>query len=110
MRAVSRIESGRPYPERYPGNADSIGIEAVGRYHPATQRWDEPTPEQAAAINRLMESLQRNFGQTDEDVYEHDAISRKTPGEGAGLYAPAAPGVVPDAADAGRVPAAGPQR
>ncbi|WP_165942311.1 peptidoglycan recognition family protein [Luteimonas terricola] len=110
VRAVSRIESSRPYPERYPGNADSIGIEVVGRYHPATQRWDDPTPEQTAAINLLMESLQRNFGLTDEDVYEHDAISRKTPGEGAGLYVPAPPGLGPDAADAGRVPVAGPQR
>lgn len=110
VRAVSRIESGRPYPERYPTNADSIGIEVVGRYHPATKRWDDPTPDQTAAINRLMESLQRNFGLSNEDVYEHDAISRKTPGEGAGLYVPAASGMVLDPADAGRVPITGPQR
>ena len=83
VRAVSRVESSRPYPERYPTNADSVGIEVVGRYH---------------------------FGLTNKDVYEHDAISRKTPGEGAGLYVPAAPGMAPDAADAGRVPIAGPQR
>lgn len=110
VRAVSRIESGKPYPERYPTNADSIGIEVVGRYHPATQRWDDPTPQQTASINRLMESLQRNFGLGNEDVYEHDAISRKTPGEGAGLYTPAAPGVGLDTDDAVRVPIPGQHR
>lgn len=82
----------------------------VGRYRPATQRWDDPTPEQTAALGSLMESLQRNFGLTDEDVYEHDAISRKTPGEGAGLYTPAALGMDPGPAGAGRMPAAAPQR
>ena len=110
VRAVSRIESSRPYPERYPTNADSIGIEVVGRYHPATQQWDAPTPEQTAAIHHLMESLQRNFGLTNEDVYEHDVISRKTPGEGAGLYVPAVPGMGLDPVDAGRLPAPSPQR
>lgn len=110
VRAVSRIESGRPYPERYPTNADSIGIEVVARYHPDTQRWDDPTLEQTMAITRLVESLQRNFGLTDEDVYAHDAISRKTPGEGNGLYVAALAGPTPSIDDAGRVPATGPQR
>ncbi|MDH5833413.1 N-acetylmuramoyl-L-alanine amidase [Luteimonas kalidii] len=111
VRAVSRIESSRPYPERYPTNADSIGIEVVGRYRPATQTWDAPTPEQAAAITRLMGVLQRNFALNDQDVYEHDVISRKTPGEGAGLYAP---GVARDvdspARDIGGVPVPGVER
>lgn len=110
VRAVSRLESTRPYPERYPTNADSIGIEVVGRYRPATQDWDPPSPEQSAALRRLMGSLQRNFGLTDEDVYEHDAISRKTPGEGAGLYLPATPELVPADTGSGRVPVAAPHR
>lgn len=110
VRAVSRVESTRPYPERYPTNADSIGIEVVGRYDPATQAWDAPTPEQTAAIRRLMGSLQRNFGLNDEDVYQHDVISRKTPGEGADLYAPATSGVAPADPGAGGLPAVAPQR
>lgn len=109
VRAVSRVESTRPYPERYPTNADSVGIEVVGRYRPATETWDDPTPEQVVSIRLLMESLQRNFGLTDKDVYQHDAISRKTPGEGAGLYAPAANGLVPSGTAAERMPNAGPQ-
>lgn len=110
VRAVSRLESTRPYPERYPTNADSIGIEVVGRYHPATETWDAPTSEQAAAIKHLMEALQRNFGLTDRDVYQHDAISRKTPGEGAGLYAPGEAGLPSSPADTDRMPSPAPQR
>lgn len=106
-RAVGRLEATRPYPERYPTNGDSIGIEVVGRFNPATQAWDAPTPEQTASIRRLVGSLQNNFGLDDHDVYQHDVISRKTLGEGAGLYTPALP--APAAPDAG-VPPAGPAR
>ncbi len=107
VRAISRVEAGRPYPERYPTNGDSIGIEVVGRYDPASRTWEAPTAEQAAAITRLVGILQRNFGLTDHDVYEHDVISRKTPGEGAGLYPLAA---TAPAAGAPSVPVAGPSR
>jgi hypothetical protein len=33
-------------------------------------------------------TLQNNYGLDDRDIYEHDAISYKTQGEGAGLYRP----------------------
>ena len=107
-RAVGRLEATRPYPERYPTNGDSVGIEVVGRYNAGTQTWDAPTPEQTASIRSLVGSLQTNFGLNDNDVYQHDVISRKTPGEGAGLYTPAVPApAVPDPAG---VSPAGPTR
>ena len=111
VRAVSTVEATRPYPERYPTNGDSVGIEVVGRYNAATKTWDPPTAAQTASIQRLVGTLQNNFGLNDHDVYQHDAISRKTPGEGAGLYTPAAP-VAPaaPAADAPGVSPAGPSR
>lgn len=108
VEAVSRLESGKPYPERYPTNGDSVGIEVVGRYNEATKTWDAPTPEQRASIQRLVGTLQQNFGLDDNDVYQHDRISRKTPGEGAGLYTPAAP--VPPAHDAPGLSPSGPTR
>lgn len=108
VRAVSRVESARPYPERYPVNGDSVGIEVVGRYDAATNTWDPPTAAQAASIRKLVGILQDNFGLTDHDVYQHDLISRKTPGEGAGLYVPVLP--VAPAVDAAGMPAAGPTR
>jgi N-acetylmuramoyl-L-alanine amidase len=108
VRAVSRIESTRPYPERYPTNGDSVGIEVVGRYNAATSTWDPPTTEQRASIRRLVGTLQNNFGLNDHDVYQHDVISRKTPGAGAGLYTPVVPPA--PAADAAGVSPAGPTR
>lgn len=105
--AVNGIEADKPYPERYPSNRDSVGIEVVGRYNQATQTWDAPTPEQTASIQRLVGTLQNNFGLTDHDVYQHDRIAYKTAGEGAGLYTPAA--AVP-AADPAGVSTGGPTR
>lgn len=86
---VSRLESARPYPDRYPTNRDSIGIEVVATYNARTKTWQEPTEAQTASIQRLVGTLQQNYGLNDRDVYEHDRISFKTQGEGAGLYRPA---------------------
>lgn len=87
--APSRIhdhEKRKPYPVRYPMNEDSVGIETVALFHRSTQVWDAPTPEQAAAIDRLIDILKREYTLSDSDIHEHDRISYKTPGEGAGLY------------------------
>ena len=88
---VNRLESARSYPERFPTNRDSIGIEVVATYNERTATWQEPTEAQRASIQRLVGTLQQNYGLNDRDVYEHDRISYKTQGEGAGLYQPAAP-------------------
>lgn len=86
--AVNRIESGKPYPQRYPTNSDSIGIEVVATYDERTQTWQAPTEQQTASIHRLVGILQKNYGLDDHDIYQHDAVSYKTHGEGAGLYQP----------------------
>lgn len=85
---VHRLESGRPYPQRFPTNGDSIGIEVVATYDQRSGRWQEPTEQQLASVRRLVGTLQNNYGLNDRDIYEHDAISYKTQGEGAGLYRP----------------------
>lgn len=77
-------EKVKPYPERFPMNEDSIGIEVVSRH--AANGWETPTPQQQASIGRLVGILQQQYGLGDRDVYEHDIISYKTQGEGAGLY------------------------
>lgn len=86
--AVSRIESAKPYPQRYPTNGDSVGIEVVATYNEAARTWQAPTEQQTASIRRLVGILQQNYGLNDNDIHQHDAISYKTQGEGAGLYQP----------------------
>ncbi|GAB3380120.1 N-acetylmuramoyl-L-alanine amidase [Lysobacter fragariae] len=83
-KAIHDREQVKPYPQRYPVNEDSIGIEVVAR-HTATG-WESPTPQQRASIDRLVGILQQHYGLGDRDVYQHDVVSYKTQGEGAGLY------------------------
>lgn len=111
--AVAAIERTRAYPDRFPASRDSIGIEVVGDFNERTQRWDAPTPEQTASIRRLVGTLQNNYGLNDNDIYQHDRISYKQAGEGAGLYQPdahslRAPG--PQPGDAGVQQPSGPTR
>ncbi|MGY0618739.1 N-acetylmuramoyl-L-alanine amidase [Lysobacter sp. A378] len=83
--AIHRMEKRKEYPARYPTNGDSAGIEVVAMWTPQ-HGWDPTTPEQRSSIARLIEVLQSLYSLTDADVYEHDTISRKTPGEGHDLY------------------------
>lgn len=83
-------EKVKDYPARYPMNKDSIGIETVAKYTEATKTtaaaWEAPTAEQSTSISRIVGILKKNYGISEKDIYEHDKISYKTPGEGAGLY------------------------
>ena len=85
-REMHNREKAKPYPDRFPMNEDSVGIEVVAMYTEATRQWDPPTPGQSEAISLLARILKTQYSLTDADIYEHDRISRKTAGEGAGLY------------------------
>ncbi|MCD9088150.1 N-acetylmuramoyl-L-alanine amidase [Stenotrophomonas sp. SY1] len=76
----------KTYPARYPINEDSIGIEVVARHIPQEARWDPATGHQQESVSRLIAVLFKEFNITSSDTYEHDKISYKTLGEGAGLY------------------------
>lgn len=83
---IHNHEKAKNYPQRYPMNEDSVGIETVAKFDQATEQWEAPTTEQSAAITRLIAILKKEYGLSDADIYEHDRISYKQPGEGAGLY------------------------
>lgn len=85
VRNLHDFETAKDYPHRYPGNADSIGIEVVAEYDAATQTWAAPTAAQQQAITTLVDALRGQYGLSDDDIYHHDEISYKQPGEGAGL-------------------------
>lgn len=92
-RKVHDHEKIKDYPARYPLNEDSIGIETVSRCvkncgpnDGGTPEWEAPTPEQVESIANIIGILQKAYSLTDSDVYEHDLISYKTAGEGAGLW------------------------
>ncbi|GAA3914452.1 hypothetical protein GCM10022229_04320 [Luteimonas lutimaris] len=83
---VYNHEKVKAYPERYPTNEDSVGIEVVAMYDESTKTWDAPTPEQTESIKVLVRILKKAYSLQDADVYAHDTISRKTEGEDQGLY------------------------
>lgn len=79
-------EKTKNYPDRYPINTDSLGIEVVGKYSKSTKSWDQATAQQKKSIKFLIKKLQKTYNLTDRDIYEHDKISYKTAGEGGDLY------------------------
>ena len=85
----------KEYPERYPYNEDSIGIEVVGMF--LTREKDNgrkedyylaPTDiEQIKAVTRLVNFLTGHFSlNIDTDIYGHEIISSKCEGEGDAVY------------------------
>jgi hypothetical protein len=82
---LNTYEQNQTYPRRYPTNEDSIGIEVVANYDKATNTFEAPTEAQRQSIMRLVEALKTEYGLDASDIYQHDKISYKTDGEGAGL-------------------------
>ena len=81
-------EKVKSYPDRFPLNEDSVGIETVADHDGVS--WEAPTADQEKSIKSIVKILQEKYGLTDSDIYEHDNISYKTAGEGADLYSPSA--------------------
>ncbi|MFL5357754.1 N-acetylmuramoyl-L-alanine amidase [Archangium sp.] len=77
-------EKVKSYPARYPMNEDSVGIEVVAKNNNGV--WETATPAQLVSITKVVKILQNAYGLGEADIYEHDQISYKMPGEGADLY------------------------
>lgn len=82
-------ERKKSYPDRYPMNSDSIGIELVGLYlgnKTSDKGPFEQLPEAQAAsflwlITKLLEKYQLSFS---DDIYAHGEVARKKINEGSG--------------------------
>ncbi len=85
---LHRHELTKAYPDRFPHNGDSIGIEVVGDYDKTQAAFVPPTAAQLASVGRLVEALKQRFALTNGDVFHHAAISYKdkasTEGKGLG--------------------------
>ncbi|MDX1387262.1 MAG: peptidoglycan recognition family protein, partial [bacterium] len=77
---ISRHEAKKAYPERYPSNADSIGIEVVG-LHDEKKGYGPPTKKQKESLDRLVNALLEKYNLTLKDVYAHGRIGRKMESE-----------------------------
>ena len=75
-------EKSKNYPERYPMNDDSIGIEIVGDFDQAAGEYESVTTNQNISLKWLVNELIENFDlDIDDDVYRHPDVSYKKPTE-----------------------------
>jgi peptidoglycan hydrolase-like protein with peptidoglycan-binding domain len=79
---ISVHEKKKSYPNRYPTNSDSIGIEVVGKYNKQAKKWENVTTKQKESVTNLMDILKNHYKLKESDVYAHEKISYKTAGEG----------------------------
>jgi len=93
LRQRSTMEHGKAFPDRFPSNRDSIGIDAGRRVQPqpgvrqGARRRRVPvrpvTDGQNAALRWLVGELRRTLSVAAEEVYRHPQVSYKTPTEAA---------------------------
>ncbi len=85
-RAINNIEKIKSYPERYPANEDSIGIEIVGKWlgddkHKDVVDYEPLTPAEKLSLKYLIDNLVEALNLKRTDIYRHPLISAKTEGE-----------------------------
>ncbi|NOU22000.1 MAG: N-acetylmuramoyl-L-alanine amidase [Methyloglobulus sp.] len=80
IKAIDSHERSKNYPDRYPVNSDSIGIELVGKNVDA-KNYEVVTPQQNTSLQWLVGELYTHFSLTSVDVYRHPDVSYKNPGE-----------------------------
>lgn len=80
IKAIDANERAKSYPDRYPVNSDSVGIELVGR-HVDDKVYENLTAQQNASLQWLVSELYIQFSLSSKDVYKHPQVSYKNPGE-----------------------------
>jgi len=86
--AENNREKAKAHPHRFPGNADSIGIELVGRAFADTKDskkivYETVTDQQNASLKWLVEELRQTLGISLTEVFRHPIVSRKNETEAA---------------------------
>jgi len=78
---LSKHEGDKAYPDRYPTNDDSVGIEIVGAFGAKTAKYEAVTKEQNQSLVWLVTTLQSLLSLTGDDVYRHPEVSYKQSSE-----------------------------
>jgi N-acetyl-anhydromuramyl-L-alanine amidase AmpD len=80
-RGTHTNESAKSWPDRYPSNEDSIGIELVGRFDAGTKKYETVTTEQNASLKWLVDELSVTLRLQINEVFRHPTVSYKEPTE-----------------------------
>lgn len=79
---IDTLERGKSYPDRFPVNTDSVGIELVGK-NTGEKSYEPVTALQQSSLQWLISELNTLFGLKVEDVFRHPEVSYKNEGEAA---------------------------
>lgn len=78
---ISDTEKSRVFPERYPGNIDSIGIEIVGNAYSQegkkTYEYENVNSKQNASLKWLIAELIETLDISSDEIYRHPDVGRK---------------------------------
>jgi len=80
LTALHHHEMTKPYPDRYPSNEDSIGIEIVSKFL-GKAGYESATAAQNDALRWLVATLEHLLALSPSDVYRHPQVSAKQPTE-----------------------------
>ncbi|MGU7782424.1 peptidoglycan recognition protein family protein [Burkholderia sp. PU8-34] len=79
--AFHRHESQKEFPDRYPSNSDSIGIELVGMYYSDKKTGDlvyeNVTDQQNSSLKWLIRELSETLNVQMSEIYRHPEVGRK---------------------------------
>jgi len=84
---IGLYERDKPYPQRFPSNQDSIGIELVGWADddPANKNgekiYEQVTDAQNASLQWIIDHLRDTIGKPLVEIRRHPDVARKTPSE-----------------------------
>jgi len=81
VKNVHLHEKGKSYPDRYPTNNDSIGIEIVGNYFKSNSTYESVNSKQNTALKWLVNELITHLKLQNSDIYRHPEVSYKKPSE-----------------------------
>lgn len=78
-RALSSHETSKDFPERFPANSDSIGIELVGASSgkKGEEEYEHVTEQQNASLKWLIGELTSSLEVSMQEIYRHPEIGRK---------------------------------
>lgn len=81
VKNVHDHEKIKSYPDRYPTNNDSIGIEIVGSYNKSNSSYESVNSKQNLSLKWLVNELTTHLKLQNNDIYRHPEVSYKQPTE-----------------------------
>jgi N-acetyl-anhydromuramyl-L-alanine amidase AmpD len=83
FKLITRGELKKSYPERFPHNHDSLGIEIVGMIKAGSEIYESPNKSQMDSIFWLLDEIVSTYQVSLKDIYAHGEIAHKEESEGA---------------------------